>query len=821
MKFVPAAEVRGAHFRVTNVKWRRVGAVALAAATSVVLGALPAPAVFATPADAAVVSIDVVTINDFHGRIEADGRSAGAAVVAGAVQQFRGQNPNTIFAGAGDLIGASTFTSFIQDDNPTIDALNAAGLDVSATGNHEFDQGWDDLNNRVQPRADWEYIASNVFLSDTGEYALAPSWVTEFEGVKVGFVGAVVEGLKGMVNPDRVAELEVRGITESVNTAARALNDGDDSNGEADVVILLVHEGASGTQLEAITPDSRLGEIVSGVTPDVDAIVSAHTHLAYNHVIDGRPVVSSGQYGENLGLMKLKVDASSKELISITNEIKPLMNEGVPLYAEVPEVTAIVSAAAAAAEELGSRNIGKITADFNRAVQSDGKAENRGGESTIGNFTADVLAWSAGADLALINPGALRANLMFAGNGTTDSDGDVSYREAAMVQPFANSIQTVDLTGAQLKQVFEEQWQPAGSSRSFLKLGVSKGVQVTYDPTAAQGSHVTLITVDGTPIDQAASYTVAANAFLAEGGDQFDTMGLGANRTDTGRTDLQSMVDWFANFTVATPDLAQRSVGAAVSAPAGAGFVAGEDITVELSSLAFSAGEPTPPRATISLAGSTLATAQIDPAIVDTTDESGRATLSFEAPAGVSGPQNLLVTVAGNDTRAIVPITFSAAASGQLSLGLESVKAGDSVVVSGSSFAPGSAIVLELRSTPVSLGGVASDDTGAFTQEVRIPVTTHAGAHEIVAIMPDGSEVTAALTVTSGSGSGDSDAGETSAGAADGGGSSVQRPDDSLAATGSATGPKGTTVFGASVALMAVGLLTFMLARARRGRSSE
>ena len=123
------------------------------------------------------VSIDVVTINDFHGRIEADGAAAGAAVVAGAVKQFREENPNTIFAGAGDLIGASTFTSFINDDNPTIDALNAAGLDVSAAGNHEFDQGWEDLRDRVQDRADWEYISSNVFVTETGEPALAPAWV--------------------------------------------------------------------------------------------------------------------------------------------------------------------------------------------------------------------------------------------------------------------------------------------------------------------------------------------------------------------------------------------------------------------------------------------------------------------------------------------------------------------------------------------------------------------------------------------------------------------------------------------------------------------
>ena len=98
-----------------------------------------------------VEEIQILGINDFHGRIANNtaGDEAGAAVLAGAVKQMRAQNPDTVFAAAGDLIGASTFESFIQKDKPTIDALNEAGLEVSAVGNHEFDQGYDDLVNRV------------------------------------------------------------------------------------------------------------------------------------------------------------------------------------------------------------------------------------------------------------------------------------------------------------------------------------------------------------------------------------------------------------------------------------------------------------------------------------------------------------------------------------------------------------------------------------------------------------------------------------------------------------------------------------------------
>ncbi|WP_136055457.1 ExeM/NucH family extracellular endonuclease [Microbacterium sp. K24] len=699
------------------------------------------------------VSIDVVTVNDFHGRIEADGAAAGAAVLTGAVNQFRAENPNTIFAGAGDLIGASTFTSFINDDNPTIDALNAAGLDVSAAGNHEFDQGWEDLRDRVQDRADWEYISSNVFVTETGEPALAPAWVKELDGVKVGFVGAVTEDLDSLVSPEGIADLEVRSIVDSVNAVADDLRDGDESNGEADVVILLVHEGASSTELSSITEDSPLGEIVYGVDDDVDAIVSAHTHLAYNHVIDGRPVVSAGQYGENLGLMNLQVDPETKELLSITNEIKPLTAAGAPLYPADPEVAAIVAQAKAEADVLGAVKVGDITADFNRARQTNG-SENRGGESTIGNFVADVQKWSTGADIALMNPGGIRANLAYASTGASDPNGNVTYREAATVQPFANTLVTLTLTGAQLKGVLEEQWQPAGSARPFLKLGVSEGLVYTYDPAGAQGSRITSITLDGTPIDPAASYNVAANSFLAAGGDNFLTFKEGTGKRDTGKIDLQSMVDWFDANKTATPDYAQRAVGVAVSPADADGYSAGDQVTVSLSSLAFSAGEPAPGEVTLSLGGAQLAAGAVDPTIVDTTDEVGRATLTFTVPSGVFGEQQLTVAVASTGTTVQVPFTIAdeepAEFAGTIELGSSKVTAGKKLTITGEGYEPGETVTVELRpkkGQAVEVGTIRVGDDGSFTASVTVPKKTQPGKYTVAVSQADGDEATASVTV--------------------------------------------------------------------------
>ncbi|WP_157008161.1 5'-nucleotidase C-terminal domain-containing protein [Agromyces laixinhei] len=642
-----------------------VAATALATGAALALtGAVVQPAV------AAPQTINLVTVNDFHGRIERDPRGgavAGVAALATAVNEVRAANENTVFAAAGDLIGASTFTSFVQQDVPTIEALNAAGLDVSAAGNHEFDQGWADLRDRVQGLADWEYISANVVLEGTDDTALSESWTTTLpNGVTMGFVGAVTEELPSLVSPAGIAELEVVDIVDSVNAAADRLVDGVSTpdNLEADIVVLLVHEGATTTEIESATdPASAFGQIVLGVDDDVDAIVSGHTHLAYNHVIDGRPVISSGQYGEQFSNMTITYDPETGAL-TMDNVIAPLAP-----YPDDPEVAKIVTEAVAVADELGAVKVGEIADDFNRAqmpgLDDEGNpaiVESRGAESTLGNFVADVQLWAAGADgqqvdIAFMNPGGLRTDLTYAGTSADDPDGNVTYAEAANVQPFANTLFAMTLTGAQVVQVLEEQWQPVGASRPFLKLGVNEGLEVVYDPAAQAGSHITQVTLDGTPIDPAAEYRVVANSFLASGGDNFATLAEGTNRADTGRIDLQSMVDWFAEFGTATPDYAQRSVGVVLPPPAnGTAYAPGETIRLALSSLEFSTTEPPAGEVTVSLGDTVLGTAPVDPTSVPTTDEGGRATLDITIPDGVVGAQALVISTP-TGTEVEVPIT--------------------------------------------------------------------------------------------------------------------------------------------------------------------
>jgi len=638
--------------------------VAVIAALTLGFTALGAPA--AQAADP--VAIDIISINDFHGRLEAAPPIAGAAVMGGMIDAYRAANPNTVFVGAGDLIGASTFASFIQNDQPTIDAFNAMQLDASALGNHEFDQGRADVDARILPAADWDYLSANIYDRATGQPAYPEYSLKQFGEVTVGFVGATTEELPSLVSPDGIASLEVRPVVPEINRVAAALSDGSDDNGEADVVVLLVHEGAATPALASATDDSPFGRIVTGASADIDAIISGHTHLAYDHEIpiasSGvlRPVISSGQYGERYSDMKLSVDPDTGALLSISAEVLPLAGAFPP----DPEIAAIVADAVAVATELGSVPVGAITADFNRALQSSA-TENRGGESPLGNFVADVQLWAtrdAGAQIALMNPGGLRSDLKFAANPLTPGDGEgvVTYEEAADVQPFANTLVAMDLTGAQLTAVLEEQWQPSGAARPFLKLGLSESLSYTYDPLAAAGDHIDTVYLEGVPIDEAASYRVTVNSFLASGGDNFPTFAQGTNRADTGKIDLQSMVDYFEANPVATPDYTQRSVGVSLSAPsADGGYAPDESVTLSLSSLLFSNGEPNAGEAVVSAGGVELGRSAIDPTIVDTTDEVGRATVQVAVPENAApGPLLLTVAVPQTGTSIEVPITVAA-----------------------------------------------------------------------------------------------------------------------------------------------------------------
>lgn len=690
--------------------------VAVTAATA----ALAAGLLVAPPAYAADTQIQIIATNDFHGRILDEGAQAGAAKLAGALTALRAANPNTVFAAAGDLIGASTFESFIQNDKPTIDALNAAGLEVSAVGNHELDQGYDDLVNRVMAAydsetnpeggAEWQYIAANLKVRATGLPAVPATWIKEFGDVEVGFVGAVTEDLPTLVSPGGIADIQVDGIVQSVNTeAANLVAEG------ADLVVMLVHEGAPSTTCSTMDDSGRWADIINNVSPDVDAIVSGHTHLAYNcsfpvsqwvtegRAVTERPVVSAGQYGTSLNRLVFTVDGATGEVKAKAHDILAIAG-----YPADPAVAQLVLDAKAVADELGQVPLGEIAGAFNRAQLATINPatglpnENRGGESTLGNLVAEVQQWateseeSGAAQIAFMNPGGLRADMV----GTAPEGGgyprDLTYKEAAVVQPFANTLINMDLTGAQIKTVLEQQWQRDSlnrvATRPFLRLGASEGFEYTYTQrqvtefpldnpatpdvdesltsyTAPKG-FVTGMWLHGEPIDPAATYSVTVNSFLATGGDNFRELAKGSGKRDTGKVDLTAMVDYMEAATAEAPlpvDYRQHAVEVTYAAGAPTEYDGGSTVAFDVKSWSMStAADVKDAELVVSLGDQVLGTFPVTTTLgTDPYDNLGTASVSVQLPADVPLGGTVELTLAGaqTGTSVIVPVAIDRAGS--------------------------------------------------------------------------------------------------------------------------------------------------------------
>ena len=513
---------------------------------------LPAPA-----AGSGQTQIQIGAFNDFHGRLQAPGKTAGgapiggAAQLAGALDAMRAQQPNTVAVSAGDNIGASTFTSNVAQDAPTIAALNAMGIAVSAVGNHEFDKGYADLTDRVgvegrpgtggaRPLAAFPYLGANVVKAD-GTPAMPGFATAEVGGVTVGFIGVITQATPSLVAPDGIAGLRFTDPVAAANGVASVLSDGNPANGEADVLVLLAHEGSAGTDCATVGTEGAFGKIVQGASPQIDAIVSGHTHMLYDceFLVRGkavaRPVVSAESYSVAVDRLVMNVDTATGDVVAQAHQVLPV--EG---FAPDPEVERIVADAVAVAATVGAKPVGRITEDITRSFA--GAEDDRGTQSPLGNLIADAQLQQtrgAGAQIAFENPGGIRDDLTYAQSGG-EGDGVVTYAEAAAVQPFANSVVTLTLTGEQVLQVLEEQWQPAGSSRPFLALGVSEGFSFTVDQSPGASRHVVSATLGGVALDPAARYRVTVNSFLASGGDNFTTLAEGTDRTELGKTDLEA-----------------------------------------------------------------------------------------------------------------------------------------------------------------------------------------------------------------------------------------------------------------------------------------
>ncbi|MDH6238243.1 ExeM/NucH family extracellular endonuclease [Cryobacterium sp. CG_9.6] len=617
------------------------------------------------------VELNLLNINDFHGRIDAN-----TVKFAGTVEKLRAEygDDNTLFLSDGDNIGASLFASSSQNDQPTIDMLNALDLKTSGVGNHEFDRGFADLQGRVADAANFSYLGANVYLAGTTTPAMQEFEIILVDGVRVGVIGAVTEETPSLVSPNGIATLSFGNPVEAVNRVASALTDGDESNGEADVLIAEYHEGAGAGTPDGATLEQELAltgsafeNIVNGTSAEVDAIFTGHTHKQYAWdapvpgAADGvtRPVLQTGSYGENIGQVVLNYDSISGDTTTVTNRnvkrVVPatgvtsaaLDAELVATYPRVAEVQTITNAALAQAAVLGNVPVGTLTADITRACLGGVApcAENRMAPSTMGSLVANSLRASladptiGGAEIGIVNPGGMRADLSFA------PDGVITYAEANAVLPFLNNLWTTSLTGAQFKTVLEQQWQTNADgtipSRPFLQLGLSDNVNYTFDQTRAAGDRITGIWIDGVALDAATSYRIGSFNFLLTGGDNFREFRNGTNTRDSGLVDRDAWVSYLQN----NPNLAPsfKANQASITGAPTAAVKPGDTVSFTVGDLNLtSLGSPKNTELALSWDGIDVGTASVDAA--------GTANVTLTVPADAVENSVLTMTAAPSGT---------------------------------------------------------------------------------------------------------------------------------------------------------------------------
>jgi 5'-nucleotidase len=526
----------------------RLGALAAATLVVVVLVALyarqPGPGAGSpvAPLSPATVAVTILAINDFHGHLRpplggisvpdpAD-RTKQIAVPAGGaehmatlVKELRANRKHSVFVAAGDLIGASPLLSAAFHDEPTIEALSAMGLEITAVGNHEFDEGKVELlrmqNGGCHPRdgckgpnkfagAKFRYLAASTFDTKTGKTLFPAYEIKEFEGIPVAFIGLTLRGTPRIVSPSGVAGLEFRDEAETINALVPELK-----QRGVEAIVVLLHEGGfpTGGYNECPGISGPIVDIVGKLDKAVDLVISGHTHRAYKCVIDGRLVTSADKFGTLVTEIEMVLDRRTRDVRSLRADNLIVRTD---TYARAPEQTELIAAYDRLVKPLAERPVGSIAADLSREPDV-------AGESPLGQVIADAQLAATrapekgGAMLAFTNPGGIRTGLK------RSEDGTVTYADLFAAQPFGNNIVTLTLTGAQIKALLEQQWLDQPKPRI---LQVSKGFSYTWDDRRAPGDFVLAgsITLDGRPIEGDADYRVTVNAFLADGGDGFSVL---------------------------------------------------------------------------------------------------------------------------------------------------------------------------------------------------------------------------------------------------------------------------------------------------------
>lgn len=471
----------------------------------------------------------VLATNDFHGALQASrpgfagGREVGGgATLAAYFARERAEvDAPTVLIDAGDVMQGTPISN-LTDGRATVELYNQLGYTAAALGNHEFDWGIETLEQRIAD-AEFAWLGANVFVSGTDTL---PSWaqpaelvtlpgcadIAACDSVVVGIIGIATEQTPTVTRPSNVATLRFGDEADAIDRWVPRLR----ARG-ADFVIVTAHSGAFCDRDDPSRGcEGEIIEVARRLTERPDLIVSGHTHSLVNTVVDGIRIVQANSNGSRFSVIDL--ERVSDDSTSVTVRGQPTT------YGDaVTPDTAAARLVSRFEAEVGPR-VREVVTILDRPLTREGE------EYPLGNLIADAQRGATGTQVAMMNNGGIRTELLA---------GPVRYEDLFRLQPFANTLVTMVLTGAQLLEALEQGLTDEGTPDAHVS-----GIRVEVRPDAPRGSRVESVRLeDGTPVRPGGSYTVTVNDFMAEGGSGYTALLQGAGVVRTGIVDLDALIE--------------------------------------------------------------------------------------------------------------------------------------------------------------------------------------------------------------------------------------------------------------------------------------
>jgi 5'-nucleotidase len=514
------------------------------------------------------LKIQILAINDFHGQITegryVDGRPVGSAPVLASYLKTaaRGVENQTFIVHAGDLVGASLPESSLLQDEPAIEFFNLLGNRfcsdrfpmhpkcnlVGTVGNHEFDEGVTEMmrlfkgGNHIDgpflqdpwKGATFPHVCANVINEETRRPLLLPFSIKLVKNVLVAFIGAVLEDTPSIVTASGIAGYDFIDEAQAINKQVARLK-----RWGIKTIVVLIHQGGDQSAYFGAT-DPAAGEvtgdivdIVKAMDSEVDVVVTGHWHGFTNALITNDQgaeilVTQAWSKGSAYADIDLEIDRRSRDVTAKSAQIITAWADEGPGLEPDQQVSDLVERAKAATEPLTSRVIAESAVEIS-------KDQNSAGESALGNLIADAQRAAMGTDFAFMNPGGIRAGL---------DAGEVTWGELYTIQPFNNYLIKMDLSGQQIYDLLNQQYEGYQPYDRILQVS---GLTYTWDAQRLYDDRILEIRKDGTAIDPDAVYSVTVNSFIAEGGDNFSVLPGGTNR-QVGPIDLDALIEYIQNL---------------------------------------------------------------------------------------------------------------------------------------------------------------------------------------------------------------------------------------------------------------------------------